>query len=83
MLIVFHLKFKYLLPIIVHIRGKQEYMNKNGPYSLILTPYQATKVVIYGICKPYLDAADIKCKCIYETTDIDEQVETLKTDSKW
>lgn len=56
-----------------------ETFEKPTPSVLILTPYQPTKDDIYSIAKPYLDAAELSCVCIYESEEKDEQIEKLKT----
>lgn len=45
---------------------------------MILTPYQPTKDDIITVIKPYLDAAEIKAVCIYESEDKNVQMENLK-----
>lgn len=63
------------------MRSKQTLNDVTGPSCLILTPYQVAKDDIYGIAKEYLDAAEIKCICIYENDDKLEQIEKLKDTS--
>lgn len=73
---------KYMLPVLVHLKSQEAYQKKLGTCVLILTPYQPPKEDIYAATKTYIDAAEAKCCCIYETDEKSEQIEKLKSRNK-
>jgi hypothetical protein len=72
-----------MLPVLVHINSiKQTSHNvesKSAPIVMILTPYNPSKEDIYNSTKAYIDAANVKCFCLYETEEKSDQIETLIT----
>ena len=71
-----------MLPILVHINSIKQTSriieSKNAPIVMILTPYNPSKEDIYNSTKTYLDAANVKCFCLYETEEKSDQIEMLK-----
>ncbi len=68
-----------MLPAIIHLKSLKRDINENGPVVLILTPYQPPKEDIYTATKAYLDAAELKCFCLFETDEKKDQLERLKS----
>ena len=72
-----------MLPIIVHINFKklrsQIIDTKSAPIVMILTPYSPLKEDIYNATKTYLDAANVRCFCLYDSDEKLDQIEKLKS----
>ncbi|RNA44223.1 ATP-dependent RNA helicase dbp2-like [Brachionus plicatilis] len=70
--------FGYAFPLIVHIKNQHAYLDKKGPCAMILTPHQPSKDDILSILKPYLDSAQIRPVCVYESENKNIQIANLK-----
>ena len=68
-----------MLPILVHIKCQKAHLDKIGPSSMIITPYQPNKDDIYAKTKDFIDAAQINTVFIYENESKEEQIEKLKS----
>ena len=69
-----------MLPAIVHLKSiKQNSNEMRGPFVLLLTPNSRTKEDIFTATKAYIDAAEVKCFCLYDADEKLDQIEKLKS----